>query len=221
MAEEPIHMIDIDALFNPPKIKLTNDEIFTQLGGYFRYDNILIGGSYAYSKALDLEWNGKDIDIFFLMPKMETWALEKILNLVFDMVQRFDTPFYQDRDLDDVYVNHFIKNKNKYYMIERQWKRIIAYKDGIKYDLIFVDSNKQDLILNNTGSSISQLYYEVAYGPKPIRLNSISKVDKAIMQKTNICNIYYDQCTDAYASKIENLCKKLGLKINAVSKDIY
>jgi len=174
------------------------------LRGFF--GNILIGGSYVYSKELGTKWNGKDIDVFMLIPRKESWALVAELNLIFDSVQTFDVDFR-------VNTPKAITNKDKYYKIAKQWKRVVCYKNSMMYDLIFVDSDKSDLILNNTGSDISRLYYNVTYNEDNIlQLSNYSKAAKLRLEK-GICKINYEQCTEAYASKIEKLCDELRLEI--------
>lgn len=175
-------------------------KVFKMLRGYFQ-NNILIGGSYAYSKALDLEWNGKDIDIFILIPRMESWALQNILNLVFDEVHVFDSERNNPK---------FMDNKANYYKIEGQWKRVIAYKNSMMYDLIFVNTCPRDL-LKDTGSTISKLYYKLNYDNRePLKL-----FDKApllfLETKSNYINM--DMCTEAYASKVKKICKQLDIKV--------
>ncbi|MCP3899170.1 MAG: hypothetical protein GY707_05600 [Desulfobacteraceae bacterium] len=178
-------------------------KVFKQLNGYFQ-GNILIGGSYAYSKTLELDWNGKDIDVFILIPRMESWALQNILRLVFDEVYVFD----QEAKHND----NFMQNKANYYKIPGQWKRVIAYKNSMMYDLIFVDTFKDDL-LDNTGSTISKLYYEITFNiTNPLTLYYGANYLDTIKREKK-CYIEMDQCTEAYASKIEKLCKQLNLEL--------
>lgn len=174
------------------------NDIFLKLRGYFGIDNVYIGGSYVYTKELGLEWNKKDVDIFILIPRMESWALVNTLNDVFDKVIIF---------------NNFesnLKLKNEYYFIEKQWKRVICYKDDMCYDLIFVDTDFSTLVNENTGSTISKLYYNIPYNiNKPVLTHSSLFFKKSAMDNKN-CIIDYKKCTDAYASKMVDICNKLG-----------
>lgn len=191
-------------------LSMNHLSIFKKLRGYFGYDNLLIGGSYVYTNELNLIWSGKDIDIFILIPRMETWALMNILNSVFDSLVIFD-----QGDSDK-----FMENMNQYYKIDGQWKRVIAFKDGVEYDLIFVNDNKTNLIFDNTGSDLSKLYYEVVYDNRlnHLGLHKASRkfLHKLIEEKT--CNIYLEQCTDAYASKVRAICEQLKIKVKEWQK---
>jgi len=175
-------------------------KVFKKLRGYFGEQNLAIGGSYVYSKELEIEWNHKDIDIFFLMPRMESWALVNILNLIFDVVAVFPTDTPEQ-------LNH----KDKYYKINRQWKRIMAYKDGMTYDLIFVDDNIDNLIIDNTGSDISRLYYQITYRVKTLQLSTHSTVALRRLE-AGTCWVYPNMCTIDYLNKIEKLCVQLKLE---------
>jgi len=179
--------------------------VFKKLRGYFGQDNILIGGSYAYSKYLNLRWNKKDIDIFILIPRMETWALVTILKNIFDNVHTFDYGFSTNMAKAQ-------KNKDNYYKIDNQWKRIVCNKNGMTYDLIFVDTDIEELIFDNTGSDISRIYYELTYSRYILRLTNFSK-DAICRLESKICIIHEDKCTDAYVLKIKKLCNYLGFKI--------
>lgn len=180
------------------------------LRGYFRSDNLLVGGSYVYSKELDIEWSKKDIDVFILMPRMETWALVNILNQVFDMVTTFDNNYEN--------LAHFMRNKDQYYKIDGQWKRILAYKNDMMYDLIFVDDTKENLILNNTGSDISRLYYNISYNKDNLVLNQHSIKYKNKLIDNKLCSLDSDQCTEAYASKVKSICKYLNIEVKEWKK---
>ncbi len=166
---------------------------FKQLSGYFQ-GNMLIGGSYTYSKLLNLKWNGKDIDIFFLMPRMETWALKNILNLVFDVVTVFDDA----------------EKSREYYRIPGQWKRVIAFKNNMMYDLIFIDGKKENLHCN-TGASISRLYYEVTFNKINLYYGCIKELKHILI--VGLCYIDRQQCTKSYISKVEKLCEGLNLTL--------
>ena len=175
-----------------------------QLTGYFGIDNVYIGGSYSYSKELDIKWNMKDIDVFILIPRMESWALVNILNMIFDNVHTFEFDFSKD-------VQKALKNKAEYYKIDNQWKRVVCNSYGIEFDLIFVNNTINDL-LKNTGSSISKLYHKITYKDNKMILIPESKTVLKYLIQTKYCLIKREQCTDAYASKIIDLCNKLGYK---------
>ena len=177
---------------------------FKKLTGYFGINNIFIGGSYSYSQELNIEWNKKDIDIFILIPRMESWALVNILELVFDYVHVFDHDFNINNE-------KAWKNRCLYYKIAKQWKRVIGYKDGMMYDLIFIDGDINTL-LDNTGSSISKIYHKLKYCSNDLHLIPESKLSISLMKLRKYCKIDMEQCTDDYASKIINICNTLGYK---------
>lgn len=170
-------------------------ETLKQLRGYFGSDNLLIGGSFVYTKELDLKWNNKDIDIFILIPRMETWALINILESIFD----------------SVYENGIAEYKE--YMIENQWKHIVGFKDDMEYDLIFINESKENLILNNTGSDLSRLYYNINYSEDIIGLNSLSKKYLKRLTQEKYCNLLLGSSTEAYASKVRNICNQLNIEV--------
>lgn len=164
------------------------------LRGFFR--DIYIGGSYATAKItrLPVYTENSDIDIFILGPRIiESWALNEILLMHFDTII-----FSQSMD----------------YKIPKQFKRISAYKQGIKYDLIFVDTDIDNLIEYGVATTFSRFFLEVTYA-KTILIPIKNTLVRAALSNILLLNTVYlinkDVATIDHVEKIHLKLNNLGI----------
>ena len=161
------------------------------LRGYLATANIYLGGSYA-TKELFPSIKANDIDVFIDTPRlMESWALVSILEAIFDTVKCG----YKDT-----------------YKIPHQYMFVECTKDGIEYDLIFVNLPLNIHISEIMGSTLSQILYKLNYSNQGFQLLSTPKylLNSLFIQKEVI--IYSDLCVPKHAGKIEKRAQSLGLK---------
>jgi len=166
----------------------------SQLRGYFR--NIYIGGSYAANKIAFPLLPYNDIDIFILAPRdIEDWAMQNILLSIFDTVAANAKGTAE-------------------YKIKYQYKRYKCTKDGIKFDIILLNTDFNGL-LESTASDLSKLYLEVSYGEKMLYPCTDEDTCKTIcnLLLKKLCIVYVDQCTKDHLHKIFDRCNLLGLDL--------
>lgn len=169
-----------------------------------------VGGSYARHVCLGSQYDYDDIDIFITGPRMmEYWMLELILQEIFDTTGRVIEPHPDNPpDLNE-----------KQYFISTQFARVVCKRGNITFDLIFVDSSIDDIIVKQTASSYSKMYYEISYHPdQMLRIVSNPAITEAV---TNIiinkrCDIVRSICSSSHYEKIERLCRKHGVTLRPV-----
>ena len=166
-----------------------------------------VGGSYARHVCLGSQYEYDDIDIFITGPRMmEQWVMELVLNDLFETVDARPVPATSTNDLIE----------SNQYFISTQFSRIVCIKDGVKFDLIFVDSSIDDIIINHTASSYSKFYYEISYHPTDM-LRMVSNlaintaVNDIIINKK--CNIIRSLCSSSHYEKIIRLCEKHDVRL--------
>lgn len=162
-------------------------EVIKQLRGVFPA-NLYIGGSYAinyYFPSIPFS----DIDLFIKGPRvMESWAMIRLLHTIFDHIDKSDM--------------------GTYYKIKGQYMYLRCYKDGMKFDLIFVDT--EDL-LDTCGSTLSKLFLQVNYSQEVIVIVPSNKqvLEQIVFHKK--CEIKKSNCTPSYLEKTKQRCDILGV----------
>jgi len=174
-----------------PNYKETmEDQTFEFLRGFFK--EMYVGGSYATYKALRSNLEYGDIDIFILEPRrFESWALDIILNAHFDSVEHFD--MWQ------------------YYKIKNQYKYITCMKDGVQFDLIFLDIEAWQLD-DITASDLSKIYYHITYNEKILCLERSARNVLVRLLVDEVCEVDPTQATEQHLEKIKKRCKLLDIR---------
>jgi hypothetical protein len=163
-------------------------EVIKKLRGFFP-TKVYIGGSFAYSKASKIPWNGKDVDTFILIPRMEQWALKHILNSIFDEIE-------------------ISKDSMGQYKLKPQWKRVVAKYNEIVFDLIFVDTLIDTLIDEYSSSNLTQNYYSLDYREYPEFI-----LARTIFREGYATDFWIkkSKCTKEHLEKLLNIFKEYNI----------
>ena len=164
------------------------------LRGYFQ--DIYIGGSYATEQItrLPVFTIKSDIDIFILGPRtMESWALENLFNTYFDTV--------------------ILSAEGDSYKIPNQFKRVTCYRDGIKYDLIFVDTDILHLITYGIATTFSVYFLKVNYSEEilvPVMNQIVKDSLVQLFLRKQIRVMRKSVATEEHINKMRNKAIRLG-----------
>ena len=165
-----------------------------QLGGYYN-DRVYVGGSYGTNKALFTALQINDVDIFLLTPKqMCDWATLNILQSIFDV-----TTVEEIKD----------------YKIFEEYRRYTCLKDGVKFDIIFINTDLHGLF-NSTASDLSKFYHKYVGGVEHLVLSNHKEAQKAVQRLIweRRCVVKPSICTDKHYNKIKTRCENLGLELD-------
>jgi len=165
-----------------------------QLNGYYN-DRIYVGGSYGTNKALFTSLQINDIDVFILTPKrMCHWATKTILESIFDTV---------------------VCEEDKDYKIFTSYKRFTCLSLGVKFDLIFMNTDLEGL-LDSTASDLSKTYHKYVGSVDSLVLCNEPRIQLAVLRLVfqKVCNIKPSICTDKHYNKIKARCDQLGLELH-------
>lgn len=171
--------------------------IFSRMQDLFP-DNVVIGGSWAYNKALGLPKQNNDIDLFICNDVgMASYMFTSILkNIIFEGM--------------DITIS--VGGDHQYKMKSIK-KRFVVDLDGFKFDFIFTRSTPKHLVMHEQGSTISEVVYPLSCVRgvgAPIMSHDFKKLKDSVEKRNDIYfHIREGQCTAEHLVKIDNVLENI------------
>jgi len=163
---------------------------------------VYVGGSYGRHLVMP-QYNYNDIDVFICGPRrMEQWVTDILLAQLFDTV---DNKIRYDQD-DPPHPENPDSTK---YMMEHQHGRIVCTLGDVTFDLIYLDTDINHILVEQTASSLSCFYHEITFDTNEM----LHLVDHPITREAigdliigKVCVIHKGRCTDEHLTKIKQVC---------------
>lgn len=172
--------------------------------------NTYVGGSFARHLVLPELGEFDDVDVFILGPRQsEPWVTLAMLRTVFD---------------DVVNATYNTTNTDNPYQLQHQHGRYVCTLDGVTYDLIFLDDTINNLISEQTASSLSKFYFKITYGDPHSNSRAFLRIvdhaatrlavgDLKISEK---CILDESKASISHIAKIKKLCSQFGLHMHTI-----
>lgn len=171
---------------------------------------VYVGGSFARHLILPDLGLYNDVDVFILgVRRSEVWVTHKLMQSLFDHAENMIG--YENDGTEGT--------DNPLYMLEHQHGRFVCTLGDVTFDIIFLDDTINNLIVNQTASSLSKFYAEVTYDSKDM-LHIVDHPDarKAVgdLIISRVCELESGKGTKLHIHKIERICSNNGIRLKRI-----
>lgn len=174
--------------------------------------NVYVGGSFARQYIMPEFGHYNDVDVFILgVRRSEVWVTFALMRSLFDHAENMIKYEEEECGLNG--------DGNPLYMLEHQHGRFVCTLGDTTFDIIFLDDTIDNLIINQTASSLSKFYLELTYNTQEM-LHVVdhpeSKTAIGDLKISKVCHLQSGKGTKQHIDKVERVCRNHGIRLHHV-----